>query len=208
MEASIPVGYHASVCLAIADHGRNEWKIHFLGMPLNSRDRFYSTHTATNYALYLWQPNRSAWGEDEPIEALAIWDISSPSSYHPSEDPTDKGRPEDLQIGARVIRRFSFADLDFYKIRQRSAPVLRGLELDENHVYIVEEDHRWIVGHQASHTLPRLHKVKTTGIPFTPGPRWEDECGADGEYVQFLRSCSLATLSRYSRSIFYDSLYH
>ncbi|KUJ24003.1 uncharacterized protein LY89DRAFT_604302 [Mollisia scopiformis] len=158
---------------------RNEWKIHFLGFPLNSRDRFFSTHNKTHYAIYLWQPNRSAWGEDEPIEGLAVWDISSASAYCPSEDPSGKRKPEGQ--GPHVIRRFSFADLSFYWIRQRSTPVLRSLELDENHVYIIEEDHRWLVGQQASHTLPRLHKVKTTGIPFSPGPCWTDECGADGD---------------------------
>ncbi|KAN0122516.1 hypothetical protein V8E51_000842 [Hyaloscypha variabilis] len=160
---------------------RNEWKIHFLGMPLNSRDRFFSYHTAQNYALYLWQPNRSAWGEDEPIEALAIWNISSPSTYRPSQDPSGKGKPDDNFEGPRVVRRFSFKDLDFYRIRQRSTPVLRGLELDENHVYVIEEDHRWIVGQQAGHALPRLHKVKTIGIPFVTGPMWVDSCGADGD---------------------------
>jgi hypothetical protein len=160
---------------------RNEWKIHFLGMPLNSRDRFFSCHTATHYALYLWQPNRSAWGEDEPIEGLKIWDISSPSSYRPSEDPTGKSRLRGSIEGPRVIRHLSFADLDFYKIRQRATPVLRSLELDENSVYVIEEDHRWLVGQQASHNLPRLHKVKTVGIPFHAGPHWEDECGADGD---------------------------
>ncbi|KAF4627368.1 hypothetical protein G7Y89_g10787 [Cudoniella acicularis] len=160
---------------------RNEWKIHFLGMPLNSRDRFFSSHTSTHYALYLWQPNRSAWGEDEPIEGLAIWDISSPSYYRPSEDPTGKTKPADDLEGARVLRRFSFADLAFYKIRQRSGPVLRGLKLDENHIYIIQEDHRWVVGQQASSTLPRLHRVKSTGIPFFSSPFWEDQCGADGD---------------------------
>lgn len=138
---------------------RNEWKIHFLGMPLNSRDCFFSTHSSTHYALYLWQPNRSAWGEDDPIEALAIWDISRSSPYHPSEDPTGRGKPV-IEEGSTVIRRLSFADLDFYKIRQRSTPIIRNLELDENHVYVIEEDHRWLVGQQASHHLPRLHKVK------------------------------------------------
>ncbi|PBP22405.1 F-box domain-containing protein [Diplocarpon rosae] len=160
---------------------RNEWKIHFLGMPLNSSDRFFSTHSSDHYALYVWQPNRSAWGEDEPMESLAIWDISSPSSYRPSEDPAGKGKPDDGSEGPRVVRRFSFVDLDFYKIRQRSTPVLHRLGLDENHVYVIEEDHRWLVGNQASHTLPRLHQVKTTGIPFHTGPRWQDECGADGD---------------------------
>ena len=149
-------------------------------MPLNSRDRFYSAHTATHYSLYLWQPNRSAWGEDDPIETLAVWDISTASPYRPSEDPTGKAKPL-MDEGPRVIKRLSFADLDFYKIRQRSTPVIRNLELDENHVYVIEEDHRWLVGQQASHTLPRLHKVKSVGIPFGPGPRWQDECGAGGD---------------------------
>jgi hypothetical protein len=71
--------------------------------------------------------------------------------------------------------------LDFYKIRQRSTPEIRNLDLDCNHVYVIEEDHRWLVGQEASHHLPRLHKVKTTGIPFGEGPRWEDDCGADGD---------------------------
>jgi hypothetical protein len=150
-------------------------------MPLNSRDRFFSCHTTKKYSLYLWQPNRSAWGEDEPIEALAVWDISSPSPYRPSLDPSGKKKPDDSFEGPRVVRRFSFTDLDFYRIRQRSTPVLRGLELDENHVYVIEEDHRCIVGQQAGHNLPRLHSVKIIGIPFAMGPMWVDSCGADGD---------------------------
>ena len=59
--------------------------------------------------------------------------------------------------------------------------LLAGVELDENHVYVIEEDHRWIVGQQAGHALPRLHKVKTIGIPFVTGPMWVDSCGADGD---------------------------
>ena len=150
-------------------------------MPLNSRDRFYSTHTSSHYALYLWQPNRSAWGEDDPIEALAVWDISSPSNYRPSEDPTGRGNYITDSGGPKVIRRFSFADMDFYRIRQRSTPTLRALELDENHVYFIEEDHRWLVGPEAAHNHARLHKVKSVGIPFAAGPYWIDECGANGD---------------------------
>jgi hypothetical protein len=131
--------------------------------------------------MYLWQPNRSSWGEDEPLEALAVWDITSPSSYRPSQDPTGKAKPSEDYTGPRVIRRFSFSDLAFYRVRQRSSPTLRSLELDENHVYVVQEDHRWIVGQEESQAPPRLHKVKSTGIPFTSGPCWEDECGADGD---------------------------
>ncbi len=151
-------------------------------MALNSRDRFFSTHNVNHYALYLWQPNRSPYsGEDEPIEALAIWDISSPSPYRPFQDPTSKDKPDENLEGPRAIRRFSFADLDFYKIRQRSTPSLHRLELDENHVYVIEEDHCWLIGQQAGHVLPRLHMVKTIGIPFSSGPRWEDECRANGD---------------------------
>lgn len=164
----------------LAHHVRNEWKIHFLGIPLNSRDRFFSIHTPNHYAQYLWQPNRSAWGEDEPIESLAIWDISSPSNYRPSLDPAGRAKPPATE-GPQVIRRFSFADLDFYDIRQGPTPVFHRLELDEQNVYVVEEDHRWIVGQQAGDLLPRLHKVKTIGVPFAAGPRREDECGADGD---------------------------
>ncbi|KAK0734050.1 hypothetical protein B0T26DRAFT_746007 [Lasiosphaeria miniovina] len=72
---------------------RCEFKLHFLGLPLNRFDRFFSAHTSTHWAVYFWQPNRSLY-QDDPIEQLAVWDISSPSSYRPSEDPRgDKGPP-------------------------------------------------------------------------------------------------------------------
>ena len=71
---------------------RSEWKLHFLGLPLNRSDRFFSAHTATHYAVYFWQPNRSLY-QDDPIEQLAVWDISSPSPYRPSEDPTGHNQP-------------------------------------------------------------------------------------------------------------------
>ncbi|KAK3329000.1 hypothetical protein B0H66DRAFT_507045 [Apodospora peruviana] len=71
---------------------RSEWKLHFLGLPLNRSDRFFSAHTATHYAVYFWQPNRSLY-QDDPIEQLAVWDISSPSPYRPSEDPNGDKRP-------------------------------------------------------------------------------------------------------------------
>ncbi|KAM7223261.1 hypothetical protein V8F06_001474 [Rhypophila decipiens] len=72
---------------------RSEWKLHFLGLPLNRSDRFFSAHTATHYAVYFWQPNRSLY-QDDPIEQLAVWDISSPSSYRPSEDPNGDNKQE------------------------------------------------------------------------------------------------------------------
>lgn len=71
---------------------RSEWKLHFLGLPLNRSDRFFSAHTSNYYAVYFWQPNRSLY-QDDPIEQLAVWDISSPSSYRPSDDPRGYQRP-------------------------------------------------------------------------------------------------------------------
>ncbi|KAK4454597.1 hypothetical protein QBC34DRAFT_392128 [Podospora aff. communis PSN243] len=71
---------------------RSEWKLHFLGLPLNRSDRFFSAHTTKHYAVYFWQPNRSLY-QDDPIEQLAVWDISSPSSYRPSQDPQGGKRP-------------------------------------------------------------------------------------------------------------------
>ncbi|KAK1752465.1 hypothetical protein QBC47DRAFT_349128 [Echria macrotheca] len=71
---------------------RSEWKLHFLGLPLNRSDRFFSAHTSSHYAVYFWQPNRSLY-QDDPIEQIAVWDISSPSTYKPSEDPNGDRRP-------------------------------------------------------------------------------------------------------------------
>ena len=131
--------------------------------------------------MYLWQPSRSAWGEDEPIETLVVWDISCASSYRPSNDPTGSHKPDDTIGGPKVIMRLLFTDLAFYGIRQGETPVLSRLDLDESHVYIVEENHRWMAGDQASYALPRLHEVKTTGIPFNGGPRREDSCELEGD---------------------------
>ncbi|KAI8629269.1 hypothetical protein F5Y19DRAFT_485144 [Xylariaceae sp. FL1651] len=161
---------------------RSEWKIHFLGLPLNRHDRFFSAHTATHYALYLWQPNRSPWGEEDPLEQLTIWNISSPSAYRPSEDPTGVRIPDTAQPGPAVIKRFTLQDLDFLGLRQHDTPTLREIVLDEANVYIHEEDHRWLAGLHSSLSLPRHHHVRCTGVPFSGlGPRWLDECCADGD---------------------------
>ncbi|KAI0379755.1 hypothetical protein F5Y04DRAFT_259067 [Hypomontagnella monticulosa] len=179
---------------------RSEWKIHFLGLPLNNHDRFFSAHTATHYALYVWQPNRSPWGEEDPLEQLTIWDIEKPSEYRPSLDPTGANRPtlststsfsssssqsssgSGDQQGPEVINRFTWRDLEFLDLRQRHTPRLREILLDEANVYIHEEDHRWLAGQHSGLTPPRHHQVRCTGIPFHgTGPRWSDECCADGD---------------------------
>ena len=106
---------------------RNEWKLHFLGFPLKSQDLWLSAHTNTHYAAYIWQPNRSAWGEDEPIESLSVWDISQRSDYRPSMDPSGGSIPEN---GPQIVNKISYKALGHLTIRQRDAPVLRKLELD------------------------------------------------------------------------------
>lgn len=111
---------------------RSEFKIHFLGIPLTARDYFFSTHTRNHYALYLWQPNRSLWtgDEDQPIEALIVWNISSPSSYRPSEDPGNSSGHKPGH-GPVMVGRFSFLLLEFLGIRQRANIAFISLALEE-----------------------------------------------------------------------------
>lgn len=112
---------------------RNEFKLHFLGLPLMSnRDRFFSTHTAQHYAIYFWQPNRSMYTGDEelPIESLFVWDISATSTYRPSLDPSGQNRPMDSRKGPHILARFPFNELEFLGIRQHSQISLMSLSLD------------------------------------------------------------------------------
>jgi hypothetical protein len=190
---------------------RSEWKLHFLGLPLNRSDRFFSAHTATHYAVYFWQPNRSLY-QDDPIEQLAVWDITTPSPYRPSEDPkgdkrpavartpslptglwnglnssaagklygqagtsTDFEKPAGASLatataGPQVIRRMAWRELDFYGLRQRTTPRLRSLALDGRNLYVIEEEHRWADGQHSSLSPPRVHLVRSTGIPVVPMP--------------------------------------
>ncbi|KAK4181588.1 hypothetical protein QBC36DRAFT_65989 [Triangularia setosa] len=250
---------------------RSEFKLHFLGLPLNRSDRFFSTHTATHYAVYFWQPNRSLY-QDDPIEQIAVWDISSPSPYRPSEDPKGRKRPgvertpslptglwsgkskispsssssssstngttpcppspdppinepsSDLErprrfslpqptSGPVVIRRIAWSQLDFYDLRQRATPQLRNLSLDDRNLYFIEEEHRWADGQHSSLSPPRVHLVRSTGIPIIPsgcrrpspqqqqqsvvyGPIYLDSCGADGDVnMSFCRRVAPPTSS-------------
>ncbi|KAI0124663.1 hypothetical protein BJ170DRAFT_468428 [Xylariales sp. AK1849] len=176
---------------------RSEWKIHFLGLPLNRQDRFFSAHTGTHYALYLWQPNRSPWGEEDPLEQLTVWDISNPSQYRPSLDPARSGKPN-AALGPTVIQRLTWRDLDHLGLRQRDTPSFRQLFLDDGNVYIHEEEHRWLAGPHSSLSPPRHHLVRCTGIPMTSvGPHWYDQCCADGDvHMSFCpRSGSAARLN-------------
>ncbi|KAL4802669.1 hypothetical protein BDV18DRAFT_59425 [Aspergillus unguis] len=122
---------------------RNEWKIMFLGHPLSERDRFFSTHSETHYAIYIWQPNRSLYtaDDDAPIESLSIWDISKPSSYRPSLDPTSRLQETANDTGPYIISRFGFRQLGFYSVRQRGLPAIQWLEItDDNQAIEIFEN--------------------------------------------------------------------
>ncbi|KAG6362024.1 hypothetical protein INS49_010253 [Diaporthe citri] len=156
---------------------RCQFKTHFLGFPLNRHDRFFSAHTATHYAVYVWQPNRSLYNDD-PIESVIVWDISARD--HP-----------------RTIRRITWDTLAFYGVRQGATPTLRSLGMDERNLYFAEEEHRWAEGGHSSLVPPRVHLVRSTGIPIVvpgtagqpatgdgaevviQGPRWVDQCGTN-----------------------------
>lgn len=156
---------------------RCQFKTHFLGFPLNRHDRFFSAHTATHYAVYVWQPNRSLYNDD-PIESVIVWDISA------------AGQP-------RTIRRITWDTLAFYGVRQGATPTLRSLGMDERNLYFAEEEHRWAEGGHSSLVPPRVHLVRSTGIPIVvpgtagqdtvgdgaevviQGPRWVDQCGTN-----------------------------
>ncbi|KAJ6119247.1 hypothetical protein N7523_003527 [Penicillium sp. IBT 18751x] len=113
---------------------RNEWKIMFLGHPLSERDRFFSAHSNTHYVIYIWQPNRSLYtaDEDAPIESLFVWDISNPSSYRPSLDPTCQQSGPNVDQAPSIVSRFGFRDLDFFDIRQRGLPALQRLGITDD----------------------------------------------------------------------------
>lgn len=155
---------------------RNEWKLHFLGLPLNHLDRFFSVHTATHYAVYIWQPNRSAWGEDTPLEVLSVWDISQHSDYRPSDDPSGQGKPE---LGPHVMLKASYKLLDFYGIRQRDRPGFQKLQLDEGEGMVYFHEGKGLSGSGSMFDWRnRLwkHAEHVVGIPFAGvGPCWRSE---------------------------------
>ena len=155
---------------------RNEWNLHYLGFPLLGFDIWLSSHSETHFAAYFWLRNRSAWGEDEPIESLGVWDISGRSDYRPS---TDSGGRNKASEGPQLIKKLSFVELDFLTIRQRDTPTLRKIEIDDSCVYFFEEassheygshvaDQRW--NPAATRYWERVIGVPVLGL----GPHWED----------------------------------
>ena len=169
---------------------RSEWKLHYLGFPLSSQDCWFSDHSMTHYAVYIWQTNRSAWGENEPIESLLIWDISQTSSYSSSDDPSSGSQ---TSVGPRLVKKLSYHDLDFLRLRQRDTPFLRKIALDGSAcVYFFEEGSNRErgshvgQGYAAGRRNPRdVVWERVVGIPVLgSGPSWEDRLGRESTFAQ------------------------
>lgn len=155
---------------------RNEWKIMFLGHPLSERDRFYSSHSQTHYAIYIWQPNRSLYtaDEDAPIESLSVWDISKPSSYRASLDPLGRQQIPFQGDSPSIIARFGFRELDFYSVRQRGLPAVQSLNMaDDNASLEIVENICTGPLHRLVGPAEWTSEVVITTIPFIGnGPCW------------------------------------
>jgi hypothetical protein len=157
---------------------RSEFKLHFLGLPLNSQDRFFSTHNDLFYAIYFFQPNRSMYSGDEdlPIESLFVWNISSPSKYLPSRDPSGQNRPQEPSTGPHIVARFPFTRLDYFGIRQHSQIRLMSLSLDTPTASLVWRENVCVAGQGYFDPAERLWCAKTTSFPFLgQGPQLQRE---------------------------------
>ncbi|KAJ5086083.1 hypothetical protein N7532_010854 [Penicillium argentinense] len=171
---------------------RNEWKIMFLGHPLSERDRFFSSHSNTHYVIYIWQPNRSLYtaDEDAPIESLFVWDISKPSSYQPSLDPTGKQHDAGADDSPTIVTRFGFRDLEFFGVRQRGCPSVQRLDVTDDGlaVEITENINTWLTDPDPL----GLPMVITTSIPMQgQGPHWRQQ--TDLILPAYRGNCSLQT---------------
>ena len=176
---------------------RSEWRIHFLGLPLSTRDYFFSTHTATHYALYYWQPNRSLWtgDEDQPIEALFIWDITSPSSYRPSLDPSQvRARHGEgfgtLGEGPRRVARYGMHELEWLGIRQHASISLIKIELDSENKVLIWRENRFVSGQGYFDPAERCWESRNVSFPFVGDGCVQERMG-DVETVSYRGHCSM-----------------
>lgn len=181
---------------------RIEWKLHYFGFQLSLLDCWFSDHSTTHYAVYIWQTNRSAWGENQPIESVFIWDISQSSSHHPPGDPPSSSQ---VSVAPRLVKKLSYLDLDFLGIRQRDTPFLRKIALDGSAcLYFFEEgstDEMGAhvgVGDEAGRSNPRdVVWERIVGIPVLgTGPRWEDRLGRDSTFAGEWQHVDLRNLDR------------
>jgi len=198
LNAMEQVNRHFASCFDVSRQGttwdtvfRSEWKIHFLGLPPNQHDRFFSTHDATHYAVYFWQPNRSMYTGDEemPIESLCVWNISTPSSYQPSTDPSGKDRPADNQ-GPHTVARFSFHAMDSMGVRQHASVSLMSLHVDSASLSLTVRENVCVAGQGYFDPAERLWCAKTTTFPFLgQGPHLRREW--DGNLPPYRGHCSM-----------------
>ena len=157
---------------------RSEFKLHFLGLPLNSRDRFFSTHNEKHYCVYFFQPNRSMYSGDEdlPIESLFVWDISKPSKYLPSQDPSGQHRPAHSRDGPHIIARVPYTGLEYFGIRQQSHIRLMLISVDTPTATLTWRENTCIAGQGYFDPAERLWCAKTTAFPFLgQGPQLQRE---------------------------------
>lgn len=153
---------------------RSEWRVHFLGFPLSNREYFFSTHTSQHYALYYWQPNRSLWtGDDQPIEALFVYDISTPSAYRPSEDPRHlhDNRARDAEAGRKIngpypVVRYAMRELEWLGIRQQTSVSLIRIELDSESKCVTWKENRFVSGQGYFDPAERSWESRSTTFPF------------------------------------------
>ncbi|RMZ83550.1 hypothetical protein DV738_g1140, partial [Chaetothyriales sp. CBS 135597] len=147
---------------------RSEFKNHILGLPLNSQDRFFSTHDKKHYVVYFYEPNRTIYaaGRDEtPVESVFVWDISSPSPYQPSTDLSGKhGPPADC--GPFPIVRFSVNNLDALGVRQRSQVKLMSLGVDSKAYNIIWRENVYETASGYFDPAERDWRAQTTIFPF------------------------------------------
>ncbi|KAJ5542541.1 hypothetical protein N7461_008544 [Penicillium sp. DV-2018c] len=158
---------------------RNEWKIMFLGHPLSERDRFFSAHSNTHYVIYMWQPNRSLYTSDEdaPIESMSVWDISKPSLYRPSLDPTGRLKGDSPDDSPSIVARFGFRDLEFFNIRQRGCPSIQRLEITDDSQAVEITENICIPSPDQPSEPFGIPRPITTSIPLAgSGPHWRREC--------------------------------
>lgn len=129
---------------------RATWKIHPTGLLFDTR--YFSTHNASHYAVYIWQPNSTPVlsipmpAASEPTEIFWIWDLGEPQQEEPLADEAtvtkevrqtvvhaartaDSSRREDK--GPRCISRFEWHLLDHWDVRQGHRPTIQCLRLDD-----------------------------------------------------------------------------
>lgn len=183
---------------------RNEIKLHPEGLPLDQRGRFFSVHSKTHYAVYIWRqyPMRGLDDHDYNDEAFTIYDISTPCMFRPSEeDPTAAVECNSMnnpaaQVGSPAIKILDRNGLAFYGILWDDAPKLTALHIDELNLYVVAEDHFLMAGPHASVTRrSRSHSLQTTSIPLGYGPHFIDQCGIGPDDLG-MNLCSDITMGR------------